>query len=40
LTVCGLTHRQSYVDVAMVAAVIPILATAAVLALGMTVGCF
>jgi H+/gluconate symporter-like permease len=40
LTVCGLTHRQSYFDIAVVALAIPILATAVVLAGGMVLGCF
>lgn len=40
LVVCGLTHRQSYQDVAVVSLVIPLLATAAVLALGTLIGSF
>lgn len=40
LTVCGLTHRDSYQDIAMVALVVPILATGIVLAMGLTLGCF
>ena len=40
LVVCGLTHRQSYKDVAVVSLVIPLLATAVVLVLGTLIGSF
>ena len=40
LVVCGLTHRQSYKDIAMVSLVIPVLATAIVLVLGTLLGSF
>ena len=40
LVVCGLTHRQSYKDVAVVSLVIPVLATVAVLVLGTLFGSF
>ncbi len=40
LTICGLSHRQSYKDIAVVSLVIPIVATAAVLAVGTTLGSF
>jgi H+/gluconate symporter-like permease len=40
LIVCGLTHRQSYLDVAIVSVVIPILATFAVVAGGTVLGSF
>lgn len=34
LAICGLTHRQSYLDIGMVSLVVPIFSTAAVLAVG------
>jgi H+/gluconate symporter-like permease len=34
LTICGLTHRQSYKDIGMVSLVIPVLSTALMVALG------
>lgn len=40
LAICGLTHRQSYKDVGMVAVVIPVAALAAVVALGSIFGAF
>ncbi|WP_151526066.1 GntP family permease [Serinicoccus kebangsaanensis] len=40
LAICGLTHRQSYKDVGMVAVVIPVLALAVVVALGSAFGAF
>jgi len=40
LIVCGLTHRQSYLDIAVVSVVIPILATCAVVAMGTVLGSF
>jgi H+/gluconate symporter-like permease len=40
LAICGLTHRQSYLDIAMVSLVVPILATAAVLVVGTFSGAF
>lgn len=40
LLICGLTHRQSYKDLAMITVVFPIFATAAVIALGLQFGSF
>lgn len=40
LSVCGLTHRQSYLDIAMVAVVGPIAALIVVIALGTWIGQF
>jgi H+/gluconate symporter-like permease len=40
LIVCGLTHRQSYLDIAVVSVAIPILATCAVVATGTVLGSF
>lgn len=40
LTICGLTHKQSYVDVFITAVVVPILATIAVIILGTMFGSF
>ncbi len=40
LTICGLTHRQSYLDIAIVSVICPLLATAAVIAIGSAVGSF
>jgi len=38
LTICGLTHRQSYKDIAVVALVLPALVTFLILLLGMALG--
>ena len=40
LAICGLTHRQSYKDIAVVAVVIPVLALIVVIALGTLIGGF
>lgn len=40
LLICGMTHRQSYRDVAVVTIVIPLCATACVVALGIRFGSF
>lgn len=40
LSICGLTHRQSYLDIAMVAVVVPILSLIALITLGTVVGTF
>lgn len=40
LTICGLTHRQSYADVGMVAVAIPVLALIVVIVLGSVFGSF
>jgi H+/gluconate symporter-like permease len=40
LAICGLTHRQSYKDVGMVAVVIPVFALIAVVVLGSAFGAF
>ena len=40
LGICGLTHRQSYADIFMVAVVAPLLALAAVVTLGTLLGSF
>jgi H+/gluconate symporter-like permease len=40
LAICGLTHRQSYKDIAVVAVVIPVLALIVVIALGTVFGGF
>lgn len=40
LLICGLTHRQSYQDIAVVTIAFPLVATIAVLTLGSSVGCF
>jgi H+/gluconate symporter-like permease len=40
LAVCGSTHRESYLDIVMVAIVGAIIALAAVIALGSAVGSF
>ena len=40
LAICGLTHRQSYKDIAVVSLLIPMLATAVVVILGTYVGSF
>lgn len=40
LAICGLTHRQSYSDIFVVAVAIPLLALALVIALGTAFGAF
>lgn len=40
LAICGLTHKQSYVDIFMVALVVPMLALVVVITLGTTFGSF
>ena len=40
LTICGLTHREAYGDIAVVAVAIPILALAVLVALGTLLGSF
>lgn len=40
LTICGLTHRQAYGNVAMVTIVLPIAALVSVIALGTLFGSF
>ena len=40
LGICGLTHRQSYADILMVAVLIPLLALAVVVVLGSALGSF
>jgi len=40
LGICGLTHRQSYADIGMVAVVIPVAALVVVIVLGRTFGSF
>ena len=40
LIVCGLTHRQSYLDIAMVSVVIPLVALCVVVAMGTMLGSF
>ena len=40
LTICGLTHRESYKDIFMVAVAIPVIATIAVITLGTMFGSF
>jgi H+/gluconate symporter-like permease len=40
LAICGLTHRQSYADVFVVAVLVPLLALAVLIVLGTTVGSF
>ena len=40
LVICGLTHRQSYKDIAVVSLVIPLLATVVIVVLGSLVGSF
>ncbi|MFO0884537.1 MAG: hypothetical protein U0894_10180 [Pirellulales bacterium] len=34
LTICGLTHRQSYLDIAVVSVICPLIAAAVVIAAG------
>jgi H+/gluconate symporter-like permease len=40
LTICGLTHREAYRDIAVVAVVIPILALILLIGLGTAFGSF
>lgn len=40
LSICGLTHRQSYLDIFVVAVAIPLLALVAVVVLGTALGSF
>ena len=40
LAICGLTHRQSYKDIAVVSLVVPLVATAIILTLGTLFGSF
>ena len=40
LSICGLSHRDSYGDIFVVAVAIPIVALVAVVGLGLTVGSF
>ncbi|MFB9147237.1 hypothetical protein ACFFU2_12000 [Halomonas alkalicola] len=40
LSICGLTHRQAYLDIAVVAVVVPILSLVLLIALGTLVGSF
>ena len=40
LLICGVTHRQAYKDVAVVTVLVPLAATAAVIALGTSLGSF
>mgnify|MGYP000293518931 CR=1 FL=1 len=40
LSICGLTHRQSYLNIAMMTIVMPLIALAAVIALGTAFGSF
>jgi H+/gluconate symporter-like permease len=40
LTICGLTHKTSYADIAMVAVAIPVLSLVAVIAVALNVGVF
>ncbi|MEQ9040299.1 MAG: GntP family permease [Silicimonas sp.] len=40
LGICGMTHRQAYVDIFVVAVVVPTVACALIIALGMTFGSF
>lgn len=40
LAICGLSHRQSYKDIAVVAIAVPVLALIAVIILGSTIGTF
>jgi H+/gluconate symporter-like permease len=40
LAICGLTHRQSYKDIAVVAVLIPVVALVVVIALGTLIGGF
>jgi H+/gluconate symporter-like permease len=40
LGICGMTHRQAYGDIFMVAVVVPTIACALIIALGMAFGSF
>lgn len=40
LTICGLTHREAYKDIALVAVVIPLLAIVVLIILGTVLGSF
>jgi H+/gluconate symporter-like permease len=40
LSICGLTHRQAYFDIAMVAVVAPIISLVLLISLGTLVGTF
>ncbi|MES2527638.1 MAG: GntP family permease [Bdellovibrionota bacterium] len=40
LTICGLTHKQSYLDIFMVAVAVPVVATTTVIVLGSMFGSF
>ncbi len=40
LTICGLTHREAYRDIAVVAVIIPLIALAALIAMGTVFGSF
>jgi H+/gluconate symporter-like permease len=40
LTICGLTHKQSYLDIFMVAVAVPVAATAVIIMLGSMFGSF
>ncbi len=40
LTICGLTHKQSYLDIFVVAVAVPVVATTVVIALGSMFGSF
>lgn len=40
LTLCGMTHREAYPDIAVVAVVIPVVALVALIALGTWFGSF
>jgi hypothetical protein len=40
MAICGLTHKQSYLNLAMVTMVIPLIAVVAVITLGTMFGSF
>ena len=40
LTICGLTHREAYPDIAMVAVVFPVLALILLVVMGTVFGSF
>jgi H+/gluconate symporter-like permease len=40
LTICGLTHKQSYLDIFMVAVAVPVVATTVIIMLGSMFGSF
>ncbi len=40
LSICGLTHRQAYLDIAVVAMVVPIISLVLLITLGSLVGSF